>query len=75
MSKAPFTVAVLGAGGRGMGFGNLIAGFPEWARVVAVAEPRDEYRETFAEKHQLEPGWSFATGRNSPPNRSSATQS
>ncbi len=59
MSKTPFTVAVLGAGGRGVGFGDLIAGFPEWARVVGVAEPRDEYRETFAEKHQLEPGMVF----------------
>jgi predicted dehydrogenase len=44
-----------------MGFGDLIASFPEWARVAAVAEPRDEYREGFARKHGLEPGVVFRT--------------
>ena len=46
-------VAVVGAGGRGMMFGRVIAGVPEWARVTAVAEPRREYRESFAARHGI----------------------
>jgi predicted dehydrogenase len=41
-------VAVIGAGGRGMMYGRVISGVPEWARVAAVAEPRREYREWYA---------------------------
>lgn len=51
---SPKTVAILGAGDRGMGFGRLIARFPQFAKVVAVAEPRDEYRRAFAAAHDLE---------------------
>ena len=61
MATSPITVAVLGAGGRGIGFGDLVAGFPEWAKVVAVAEPRQEYRESFAEKHGLADDMVFET--------------
>jgi hypothetical protein len=41
----PITVAVLGAGGRGAGFGDIVKDLPHLACVVAVAEPRDAYRE------------------------------
>ncbi len=46
-------IAVIGAGGRGWAFGNIVAGVPQWARVVAVAEPRREYRDAFARRHGL----------------------
>ena len=47
------TVAILGAGSRGAGFGKLIERFGHLGKVVAVAEPRDEYRRSFAEHHQI----------------------
>ena len=47
------TVAVLGAGGRGAGFGQIIKDAPHRAKVVAVAEPRDAYRDEFARLHGL----------------------
>ena len=59
--KHPLTVAVIGAGGRGSGFGELIREFPEWAKVVAVAEPRADYREGFAKRHDLDPSRTFRT--------------
>ena len=55
----PLRVAVLGAGGRGQGFGKLLAASPHLAEVVAVAEPRDAYREKFAATHNLSPGRTF----------------
>jgi predicted dehydrogenase len=56
------TVAVLGAGSRGQGFGWWVSELPHLAKVVGVAEPRKDYREEFARKHKLEsnmvfPGW------------------
>ena len=47
-------VAVIGAGGRGRSLGNLIASRSRWADIVAVAEPRDDYREDFAHTHHIE---------------------
>jgi predicted dehydrogenase len=49
----PKTIAVLGAGGRGSMFGQLIERFSHLGRVVAVAEPRDRHRQAFAEAHRL----------------------
>ena len=46
-------VAILGAGGRGSGFGQLVREFGHLAEVVAVAEPRDSYRDGFAREHKL----------------------
>lgn len=48
-------VAILGAGGRGFGFGEIIREYGHVARVVAVAEPRPEYREKFAQEYDLAP--------------------
>ena len=59
MSNKPVRVAVLGAGGRGQGFGRILAELPHLAQVVAVAEPRDAYREAFAAAHHLPPGQVF----------------
>jgi hypothetical protein len=37
MTSKPVRVAILGAGGRGQGFGKLLAELPHLAQVVAVA--------------------------------------
>ena len=47
-------VAIIGAGGRGRSLSNLIASRTRWADIVAVAEPRDDYREDFAHTHNIE---------------------
>jgi predicted dehydrogenase len=56
MDERPITIAILGAGGRGRGFADLLhRRFPHWARVVAVAEPRDDYRSDVAAQWGLPP--------------------
>jgi predicted dehydrogenase len=47
------TVAILGAGSRGTGFGKLVHHYGHLGKVAGVAEPRDEYRKSFAEEHQI----------------------
>lgn len=47
----PISVAIVGAGGRGQGFAGLIAESAGKAKVVAVAEPRDAYREDIVKAH------------------------
>lgn len=57
--KSPKTVAIIGAGGRGARFGDMIAEtFSE--KVVAVAEPRLEYRQGLARRHGIPPERQFA---------------
>ncbi len=57
---APKTVAIIGAGGRGTGFGGMIAEtFLE--KVVAVAEPRPEYRAGLAKRLGIPPERQFAS--------------
>ena len=46
-------VAIIGAGSRGELFTDIISRVPQWARVVAVAEPRREQREALAAKHAI----------------------
>lgn len=53
MTPEPVSVAIIGAGGRGHLFGDLIAAHPDLGKVAAVAEPRVEYRERFARQHRL----------------------
>jgi predicted dehydrogenase len=59
----PVTVAVLGAGNRGQRLGNRvkISGEGKLAEVVAVAEPREGYRQVFAGTHHLPEDRVFAT--------------
>jgi len=59
----PVTVAVLGAGNRGQRLGNRvkISGEGKLAEIVAVAEPREGYRQVFAETHHLPEDRVFAT--------------
>jgi predicted dehydrogenase len=49
------TFAVLGAGDRGSAYARWIAGNPDRARVVAVAEPRPYQRERLADAHAIPP--------------------
>ena len=46
-------VAIVGAGARGTTFARLISELPHLGKVVAVAEPRREVREAFAQTHGL----------------------
>ncbi|MGY0231255.1 Gfo/Idh/MocA family protein [Longispora urticae] len=49
------TIAIVGAGSRGGSYANWVARHPEHARVVAVAEPRVEYRDKLVTEHDAEP--------------------
>jgi predicted dehydrogenase len=49
------TLAVIGAGSRGSGYATWVTAHPDRARVVAVAEPREHYRQTLADEHNLPP--------------------
>lgn len=57
---APVRLAVVGAGGRGSGYARFAEQLPERARVVAVAEPRDVYRQRLADKHGIPAGHVFS---------------
>ncbi len=48
-----FKVILLGAGGRGTGYTNIMADKPEQFEVVAVAEPLESRREFIKKKHNL----------------------
>ena len=52
MSK-PVTLAVIGAGARGRGYASFAKSFPEKLQIAAVAEPRDDIRREFAQKHGI----------------------
>ena len=49
----PVKIIVIGAGDRGTTYATYAEKFPAKAKVVGVAEPRDFYRETFSQKHQI----------------------
>lgn len=53
--KKPVTLAVVGAGSRGRAYARYAAAFPGQAQVVAVAEPRDHYRQAMAREHRVTP--------------------
>lgn len=57
----PVTYAVVGAGQRGFGYAEWIAGHPDRARVLAVAEPRTHRREELARRHAVPPERVFAS--------------
>jgi len=50
---APVTLAIIGAGSRGSGYARYATEHPDLARVVAVAEPRDAYRDRMAAQHSI----------------------
>lgn len=47
----PVTLAIIGAGSRGRTYADYARHFPERAKVVAIAEPRAEYRRQLAAQH------------------------
>jgi predicted dehydrogenase len=54
--RTPVRAVLIGAGNRGLDvFGAFALAHPERLRVVAVAEPREERRRIFAERHALGP--------------------
>lgn len=57
----PKKIAIIGAGGRGCGFAALIKEFGTLGEVVAVAEPRDEYRMAVVTAHGITPAMTFRT--------------
>ena len=59
----PKTIAIIGAGARGAGFGDICAALPQLAKVVAVAEPRDDCRQAFSAIHRVSPDRQFMTWR------------
>ena len=57
----PLQVAIIGAGARGTTFARLISELEHLGRVVAVAEPRAEVRQAFAERYHLPQHRAFAS--------------
>jgi len=55
MNPEPISVAILGAGGRGTGFAELIrgSGMHHLGHVAGVAEPRNDARMAFVNQYQL----------------------
>ena len=57
---APVELLIAGGGSRGATFAGWAARHPERARVVAVAEPREDRREALADAHGVHPDRCFA---------------
>ncbi len=55
VAKKRVKVAIIGAGARGLGYGDFIRQHPEKAEVVAVAEPRDYFRNEMVHRHNIRP--------------------
>ncbi len=53
MVKQPVTAAIIGAGGRGMGYAQFALEHPDRLKIVAVAEPRDYNRQFMAATYQI----------------------
>lgn len=49
----PVSLLVIGAGSRGAGYAEFAKHFPERARVVGVAEPREEHRARLVAEHNI----------------------
>jgi len=56
---APITLAIIGAGSRGHTYAGFAEAFPDRVQVVAVAEPRDAYRESLVASHGIAPDRAF----------------
>ena len=53
------TIAVIGAGGRGNAYAGYFKKFPGEGKVVAVAEPREDYLARFADAYDVPAGMRF----------------
>ena len=60
---APVSLLIAGAGSRGSTFADWARRHPDQARVVAVAEPRETYRDRLADVHGIPPEGRFADWR------------
>ena len=49
----PVKLIIIGAGGRGTGYSELVKNINSRAKVVGVAEPREFFRERIAKDHQI----------------------
>ena len=56
----PKRIGIIGAGGRGQGFASLIKQLGTLGQVVAVAEPREAYRQKLVDEHGIPAGNVFA---------------
>lgn len=54
------TIAIIGMGARGTYYAEIIAGYPHLGKVVAMVEPRKEYREGLAKAHGIPDDRQFA---------------
>jgi predicted dehydrogenase len=61
--QTPKAIAILGAGARGAGFAWLIRDHAHLGRVIAVAEPRPEYRDALAKDCGIPPELQFEDWR------------
>ena len=71
---APVELLIAGAGSRGWTYADWAARHPDRARVVAVAEPRDTYRERLADAHGVPEEGASATGARPRPPAGSPTR-
>ena len=55
------SVIILGCGGRGMGYAQFAKEFPERMKIVAVADPRDFYRNKIGDEHNVPEEFRFRT--------------
>lgn len=55
VSSEPLTFAILGAGGRGAGFGYWVRDHPEFGKVVAIAEPDEARRKPLVDSCGIVP--------------------
>ncbi|MEI3004904.1 MAG: Gfo/Idh/MocA family oxidoreductase [Victivallales bacterium] len=49
----PVRLIILGCGGRGTGYANWVRNHPDRAKIVAIAEPRDFYRNRIGDQHNI----------------------
>lgn len=61
MRMHTFTFAAIGAGSRGMTYGDFLLQEPHRGRMVAVAEPQADRRQAFCSAHGIAPDRSYAT--------------
>jgi len=59
----PVSLLIVGAGSRGTGYGRYALSHPDEAKVVAVAEPREEHRRAMVEAHGIPAGNVFTDWR------------
>ena len=50
---------MVGAGGRGLAYGNYALAYPQELKIIGVAEPNPERRQHFAELHSIAPDMIF----------------